>query len=256
MIDTATESQDPKPTISDAKLAANRSNSLKSTGPKTPEGKRRSSLNATRSRLHGQIECLPAEDLEVYQKLLDEVLAEYNPVGPTERFHCAGAAQSMWRLQHAAALAQGIFATGHREKVDSIESGHPEVDTSLAAAQTFVDRARELNLLSTYETRLRRALEKDLAALKALQTERKAAHRKAVDQAVALTKYAISRREDYEPGDDFKPASSWGGFEFSEPEILRLIDRELRLKFALHYHHTGKDPQPKPKNSPQIDIAA
>lgn len=42
MIDTATESQDSKPTISEAKLAANRANAQKSTGPKTPEGKRRS----------------------------------------------------------------------------------------------------------------------------------------------------------------------------------------------------------------------
>ena len=255
MTDTVTDSQD-QPTISEARLRANRANALKSTGPKTEAGKKRSSLNATRSRLHGQIECLPAEDLAVYHKLLDEVIAEYNPLGPTERFHCAGAAQSMWRLQHAAALAQGIFATGHREKVDSIESGHPEVDTSLAAAQTFVDRARELNLLSTYEGRLRRALEKDLAALKALQAERKAAHQKAVDQAAIFTKYAISRREDYEPGDDFKPASAWGGFEFSEPEILRVIDRELRYKFALHYHRCGKDPQPKPQNGPQIEMAA
>jgi hypothetical protein len=68
-----------------------------------------------------------------------------------------------------------------------------------AAAQTFVDRACEPNLLSTYQARLRRALEKDLAALKSLQSEQKAAHQKAVDQFAAFTKYAISRREDYDP---------------------------------------------------------
>ena len=223
---------------------------------KTEAGKKRSSLNATRSRLHGQIDCLPAEDLAVYQKLLDEIVAEYNPVGPTERFHATSAAQSMWRLQRAAALEQGIFATGFREKIDAIDTGIPEVDSSLAASATFLERAKELALLTTYETRIRRALEKDLAALRTLQAERKAAHQRAVDQAAAFTKYAISRREDYEPGDDFKPASAWGGFEFSEPEILRLIDRDIRLKFAVRYHLLGEDLQPKPDFGPKIDMAA
>ena len=119
MIET-NEQQPVKSPISEAKWKSNRENALKSSGPKTEAGKRRSSLNATRSRLHGQIECLPAEDLAVYQKLLDEVIAEYDPIGPTERFHCTSAAQSMWRLQRAAALEQGIFAAGHREKIDSI----------------------------------------------------------------------------------------------------------------------------------------
>jgi hypothetical protein len=32
----------------------------------------------------------------------------------------------MWRLQCAVALEQGIFVTGHREKIDSIDSGHHE----------------------------------------------------------------------------------------------------------------------------------
>jgi hypothetical protein len=256
MTDITTDPQDSKAPISQSKLLANQANALKSTGPKTEAGKKRSSLNATRSRLHGQIECLPAEDLAIYHQLLDEVIAEYNPVGPTERFHATSAAQSMWRLQRAAALEQGIFAAGFREKIDAIDSGIPEVDSSLAASATFLERAKELALLTTYETRIRRALEKDLAALKALQTERKAKHEEAVEQAVAFTKYAISRHEDYSPGDDFKPASAWGGFEFSEPEILRVIDRDIRYKFALHYAIHGKDRQPLPDSSPKIDMAA
>ena len=254
MIENATEPQNT--TISEARLAANRANALKSTGPKTETGKRRSSLNATRNRLFLQIECLPAEDLAAYHKLLDEVIAEYNPAGPTERFHATSAAQSMWRLQRAVALEQGIFATGHREKIDSIDSGHHEVDSSLAASATFVEMARQLSLLTTYETRIRRSLEKDLAALRALQAERKAAYQKAVDQAVTFTKYAIAREEDYDPGNDFKPASAWGGFEFSEPEMLRIIGRQIRYDHACYFENTGKDRQPKFEKDPQIDMAA
>lgn len=219
-------------------------------------GKRRSSLNATRSRLHCQIECLPAEDLAIYRKMVDEVVAEHNPVGPTEKFYAVSAAQSMWRLQHAMSLMQGIFALGHREKVDSIGSGHHELDAGLAASQTFLERAKELALLTTYESRIRRALEKDLAALKALQAERKARHEEAVRQAKLFTKYALARDEDYHPGADFEPASNWGGFVFSEDEMLRIIDREIRYSYASDFALYGHDPQPEPDSGPPIDMAA
>ena len=251
--DSTTET---KPRISEARRAANIANSKLSTGPKTEAGKRVSSLNAKRSHLHCQITCLPAEELAVYEKLLEDVVAEYQPVGPTETFYATSAAQSMWRLQHLRALEQGVFANGHREKIDSIDSGHHEVDASLAAAQTFIEHAKSLALLSTYEGRIRRTLEKDLAALKAAQAERKAAYQNAVDQAVKFTKYAIARDEDYEPGNDFKPASSWGGFEFSEPEMLRIIGRQIRYEHACYFENTGKDRQPKLQNDPKIDMAA
>lgn len=244
------------PSISEARKAANIANSKLSTGPKTAEGKRRSSLNATRSHLHCQIACLPAEELAVYEKLLNDVVAEYQPVGPTESFYASSAAQSMWRLQHLRALEQGVFANGHREKIDSIDSGHHEVDNSLAAAQTFIEHAKSLALLSTYEGRIRRTLEKDLAALKALQAERKAALEKAAEQATVFLEYSASRGERYEPGSDFTPASDWGGFDFSEEDLFRRWDRQRRYQNALHYRRTGKDRAPKPDSQPKIDMAA
>ena len=246
----------PAPAISEARLAANRANALKSTGPKTPEGKRRSSLNAYRSGLHGQIVCSTPEELAVYRKHIDDVISEYNPAGPTEIFLTTSCAENMWRLNRCRALENGIFANGHRELVDSIDSGHSEVDTSLAAARTFEAQAKQIALLSVYEGRIRRTLEKDLAALKALQAERKAAYEKAADQATAFARYASARNEEYTPGDDFQPASAWGGFVFSEPELLRRWDRKCRLEAARDYCRTGHDPRPNPKSDPKIDMAA
>jgi hypothetical protein len=223
MTDTIHE-HESEPTLSEAKLSSNRLNALKSSGPKTPEGKRRSSLNAFRSGLHGQITSLPAEDLAAYQKQLDETLAEYNPVGPTERFYAVSVAENMFRIFRCRALENGIFANGFRARIDSIDAGHPEVDASLAAAQTFEEQSRQLALLTLYEGRLRRTLEKDLAALKALQAERKAKYEKAADQATAFLRYAGSRGEMYEPGDDFQPASDWGGFlRICNPDYLESI---------------------------------
>jgi hypothetical protein len=237
---------DARSAISDARRRANIENSSRSTGPKTEEGKKKSRLNARRSLLHCQIECLPAEDLAVYQKMLDEIVAELNPVGPSEKFHAVAIAQSMWRLNHAMALMQGIFAAGHLEKIDSIDTGHHEVDNSLAAAQTFLEWSRQLNLLTIYESRIRRALAADRAALKALQDERRSKYGRAVQQATDMMLLAQVRGETYEPGDDFEPASEHGGFVFSESELARRFNRAQRVKDAEHFRTHKKDPRPRP----------
>lgn len=247
---------DARTAVSEAKRRANIENAARSTGPKTEAGKKRSALNATRSKLHMQIECLPAEDLAVYQKLLDEIVAELNPVGPSERFHSVAIAQSMWRLNHAMSLMQSIFAHGHREKIDSIDSGHHEVDNSLAAGQTFLEFSHQLNLLTVYEGRIRRALEKDRAALKALQEERKARHNQAAEQATDFLVLSAVRGEDYEPRQDFTPASEYGGFVFSEQEIIRRYNRQERLKDAVHYRIHKTERRPRPDTGPKIDMAA
>jgi hypothetical protein len=123
-------------------------------------------------------------------------------------------------------LENGIFANGFREKIDSIDSGHHEVDASLVAAKTFAEHSRQLALFTLREGRLGRTLEKALAALEAPQAERKARYEKAANQAKIFAKYAASRGKTYEPGDDFKPASAWGGFAFSEDDLLRRYHRQ------------------------------
>jgi hypothetical protein len=56
----------PKRPVSERRLAANRANAQKSTGPRTPEGKSRSALNATRHGILSQVLHLPEEELEAY----------------------------------------------------------------------------------------------------------------------------------------------------------------------------------------------
>jgi hypothetical protein len=53
-------------TISDARLNANRANSQFSTGPKTEEGKAKSSLNAVKTGLTGRTVFLPTDDIHAY----------------------------------------------------------------------------------------------------------------------------------------------------------------------------------------------
>jgi hypothetical protein len=62
----ATPNAEPKRPVSERRLAANRANAQKSTGPRTPEGKRRSALNATRHGILSQVLHFPEEELEAY----------------------------------------------------------------------------------------------------------------------------------------------------------------------------------------------
>ncbi len=116
----------PKPPISEAKLRANRANGAKSRGPISEAGKRRSSLNATRSGLHGQIICATEEELVVLQKHTSDVRTELAPLGPTESFLATSISDNMFRINRIRALEAGIFASGFRDNIDSFDTGHPK----------------------------------------------------------------------------------------------------------------------------------
>src|SRR5215203_4351798 len=66
---------------SDRKAEANCRNSLKSTGPKTPEGKAAVRLNALKHGLLSREVLLPGEDEEALRELGERLRAELQPVG-------------------------------------------------------------------------------------------------------------------------------------------------------------------------------
>lgn len=238
-------------TVSEAKLLANRQNSLSSTGPKTPEGKRRSSLNAVRHSITGQIVCKTAEELEHFNRHCAAVNAEWLPQGPTEEFLTQSIAENMLRLNRARAIENGIFASGFRTLVEAIESGHPEVDTALAQSETFIAQCKVIATLAGYEQKIRRALEKDTAALETRQANRKAAYAIALKEATDLATHAEYSDKDYEPGEDFLPASDHGGFVFTYDAILKPHDRAKRLRAARDFLVHGPKRPPAPVSDPK-----
>jgi hypothetical protein len=80
-----------------------------------------------------------------------------------------------------------------------------------------LERAHTLILISLYETRLRRAVEKEIAALEAMQTKRKEAYSRAQDEATRLAQLAASEGEKYDPGEDFVPPRPMGSSFFRGP---------------------------------------
>src|ERR1700726_3572180 len=128
--------------MSPKQLAANRANAQLSTGPKTEAGKRRSSLNAFRHGLTGQIHIATPEEMNAFRKHCETFREALAPVGVLELELAQDIAEDRWRMKRARALENGIFAQGHHDHVDEIGSGLAEVDAALAQSKTWLDRGR------------------------------------------------------------------------------------------------------------------
>jgi hypothetical protein len=102
---------------SDKKTQANRRNALKSTGPKTPEGKAAVRLNALKHGLLSQEILLPGEDEEALRELGQSLRAELQPVGELESLLVDRIIASYWRLRRLGRVEVGIFAWERSEEL-------------------------------------------------------------------------------------------------------------------------------------------
>lgn len=85
--------------ISAAKLAANRANAQKSTGPKTPRGKTTSSWNALKhGLLSRRLVNFSDQSQHSFLELLADLRQEFKPVGALEELLLEKIAYEYWRL--------------------------------------------------------------------------------------------------------------------------------------------------------------
>ena len=102
---------------SDKQTKANRRNARKSTGPKTPEGKAVSRLNAVKHGLLSQEVLLPGEDEAALRELGERVRAELQPVGQLEGLLVDRIIAAHWRLRRLGRVEAGIFIWEHYEEL-------------------------------------------------------------------------------------------------------------------------------------------
>jgi hypothetical protein len=164
----------PKKQPSDARLRANRANAKKSTGPKTPEGKTRSALNATRHGILSQVIHLPEEEMNSYNEFTERYVNSLAPVGGVETELANACADLQFRLHRLAAAEHNLFAIGHDEQGERWNTGHPESHAALTMAETLRCSPNPLALLTLYESRLNRRFLQTLKQLRDIQADRKA----------------------------------------------------------------------------------
>jgi len=102
---------------SEKKAEANRRNALKSTGPKTPEGKAAVRLNALRHGLLSQEILLPGEDEEALMELGEHLRNELQPAGELENLLVDRIISAYWRLRRLGRVETGIFAWERSEEL-------------------------------------------------------------------------------------------------------------------------------------------
>jgi len=90
-------------------IEANRRNALKSTGPTTPEGKRRSRCNAVRHGLTAETVIAALENAEDYQAFEAAVIADYDAESAVERELVLRLASVLWRLRRATGIETALF---------------------------------------------------------------------------------------------------------------------------------------------------
>ena len=199
-------------------VAANQVNAQLSTGPRTEEGKKRSSLNALKAGLTGRTVLLPGEDAAAYRAHCQNWVDAYQPAGHDEVELVQCLADTRWRQDRAFALEVNLFALGHIEFSELFSQELPDVRNTLIQAHTFRAYQKEFRNLITQQGRLDRCFHRDLAKLHELQQQRKQAEAlRAAQLRKAATAYTAATKERK----PFHPAQN--GFEFSIAEIEEFL---------------------------------
>ena len=150
--------------MSPQKQASQRANAQLSSGPRTPEGKARSSQNSTRHSLCSKKFLVAPEDRAEFNLHYNELLAALAPKGAIERKLAEAIVIDEWRLARARAIESEIFARGQMKFKDGF----------LAGAETWLAHAKELALLTLYEQRINRVLARNKTEFEAKQAARQA----------------------------------------------------------------------------------
>ncbi|MHB9026294.1 MAG: hypothetical protein ACYC7E_19315, partial [Armatimonadota bacterium] len=92
------------------KRMSNRLNAMKSTGPRTPAGKARSSQNAIKHGFFARATLLPQEDRALFTDFARAMRHDLMPVGALEEVYAAQIIVGAWRMQRQARIEAGVFS--------------------------------------------------------------------------------------------------------------------------------------------------
>lgn len=165
-----------------SQIEANRRNARRSTGPRSTEGKARSSQNAlkhgirSRAIISSQIELL-GEDPEEFASLVQALVADLNPVGPFEETCVETIAISLWRLRRVVRAEMGYIAIGQGAIL-------PRFDNPAGRACNALPDFATLDRLTDYEAYVERQLNRAFDLITRLQGYRHLkARREALDSS-------------------------------------------------------------------------
>jgi len=179
-------------------------NARKSNGSGTEQGKQRTRLNAYRHGLTGQIRLLTAQQRQALDQHCTGIRDALEPVSTLELDLEQTIAEDRWRLKRARALETGIVALGQLGAApDRDDPAQLPIDEALSQNRTWLAKG------------IHRTIERNMAQLRTLRAERKAARQPALEKAQLLAQLAYSKSEKYDPASGFPPEMLQIGSDFS-----------------------------------------
>jgi hypothetical protein len=194
----------------ESRNGANRRNALRSTGPRTPAGKQRSSQNATTHGLTGRSPVLATEDPAAYQLHSRQFFDEYQPATPTETQLTQELVDTSWRLNRIPSLEAALL-----DRAANPPTERARIDFDI------VDAHRALATLGLHYQRLSRQFQKAVDQLREIQSERRHDEERDLKRAAALLELHKRKGIPYDPAQD--------GFVFSKDRVEAFAERRMRL---------------------------
>ena len=177
---------------SDAKILANRLNALKSTGPRTIEGKAAVSQNAVKHGLLAEQDVISSESQADFDQYRQQLLDELNPISPMESMLAERIVTLSWRLKRAGRfqnqaidtlnanqtndplkkLTQSLYRNIAGEPLRGAVGSNGELALGRLAVKDFAN-ARVLDRLLMYERRIEHSLYKTILEFQRLNIARR-----------------------------------------------------------------------------------
>jgi hypothetical protein len=139
-----------------ARQIANTANAQLSTGPRSEEGKARSSQNARKHGLTAKELVVASEQRVEFEELLAEFEAEIRPQGPIQQTLFDELVGAAWNLRRIRSLEAELYASAGAASYSELLAND--------------DLQAKLDRLARHKTRIERTFHRSLRELKALQT--------------------------------------------------------------------------------------
>src|SRR6266571_2591593 len=153
-----------------------RINGAKSRGPKSAEGKKKSSRNSLQ---HGctasHTIILACEDPKDFERMVEKYDTMYKPVTLEEQDLVAEMISARWRIRRATGIETNLLDCEMVTEEPKLKQKFAEVDCGMVLASAFrslADESHSMTLLNRYESRLRRIHKQAHAMLLRLRQER------------------------------------------------------------------------------------
>jgi len=163
-----------------------------------PPGESRT-LNAYRHGLTGHVRFTTAGDEQAYKKHCSGYHEDVLPKGALETDLTQSVADGRWRLKRAAQMENAIVAIT-LGRPDQMKCDSEEATIAFAHAYAWLERGKDLNLLTLCERRIQSNFKNDLALLELLQSQRRGreeqAAREAAEQAAAAQQAQAEEEDD------------------------------------------------------------